>query len=155
MKGNNDIITLLNHLLTEELTSADQYFIHSQMYLNWGYAKIGARMEHERQEEIAHATKLIERILFLEGLPNLAPRNPLAIGQNVPEMIHNDLLTEYQSAASLKAVIAKCEEVGDYITRDILMILLDDTERDHAHWLEQQEKLIKSLGLENYLQTLM
>lgn len=155
MQGNNTIIKLLNELLTEELSSADQYFIHSQMYTNWGYAKIGARMEHERQEEIGHATKLIERILFLEGIPDVAPRNKLAIGRNVPEMIHNDLLAEYQSAASLKKVIAECEKAYDYITRDILMVLLDDTERDHAHWLEQQERLIQSLGLENYLQTLM
>lgn len=155
MQGNTDIIKLLNHLLTEELTSADQYFIHSQMYTNWGYTKIGARMEHERQEEILHATKLIERILFLEGIPDVGPRNTLTIGRNVPEMLHNDLMLEYQSAASLKAVIAECEKVNDFITRDILLILLDDTERDHAHWLEQQEKLIKAVGLENYLQSQM
>lgn len=155
MQGNTDIIKLLNNLLTEELTSADQYFIHSQMYTNWGYTKIGTHMEHERQEEILHATKLIERILFLEGIPNLAPRNTLSIGRTVPEMIHNDLILEYQSAASLKAAIVECEKLNDFITRDILLSLLDDTERDHAHWLEQQEKLIKAVGLENYLQSQM
>lgn len=153
MKGDSKIIKLLNAQLTEELTAADQYFVHSQMYLNWGYSKLAERSEHERQEEISHATQLIARILFLEGAPDVASRSKLNIGKNVQEMIFSDLELEYRVAKTLREVMAACEKANDYVTRDILLVLLDDTERDHAHWLEQQMKLIKAVGMQNYLQS--
>lgn len=152
MKGDTAIITLLNARLVEELTSADQYFIHSKMYHDWGYSKLGERSAHERQEEITHATKLIERILFLEGVPDMVSRHPVTIGTTVLEMIESDLALEYKVAAGLREVIAVCEKMQDYVTRNILLTLLNDTESDHAHWLEQQVKLINAMGLENYLQ---
>ena len=153
MKGNTKVIAALSELLATELTSVDQYFVHSQMYHNWGYDKLFTRIDHERQDEIGHATLLIKRILFLDGIPNVAARTPLRVGANVPEMLHFDLLTEYEVAAALKKTIALCEKEQDYVTRDILMVLLEDTEQDHAHWLEQQLFLIKQITLENYLQS--
>lgn len=153
MKGNTHIIDSLNGLLAYELASIDQYFIHSQMYDNWGYKKLFERIDHERQDETGHATLLIARILFLEGTPNVAQRAPLNLGATVPDMLSADLQTEYAVAAALKASIALCEQHQDYVTRDILLKLLDDTEQDHAHWLEQQLGLIKAMGLENYLQS--
>jgi len=153
MKGSPKVIAALSELLAAELTSVDQYFVHSQMYHNWGYDKLFERIDHERQDEIGHATLLIKRILFLEGIPNVAARTPLRVGSNVPEMLQFDLLTEYEVAAALKKTIALCEKEQDYVTRDMLMTLLEDTEQDHAHWLEQQLFLIKQITLENYLQS--
>ncbi|WP_027469369.1 bacterioferritin [Deefgea rivuli] len=153
MKGNAKVIAALSELLAAELTSVDQYFVHSQMYHNWGYDKLFARIDHERQDEIGHATLLIKRILFLDGIPNVAARTPLRVGADVPEMLQFDLLTEYEVAAALKKTIALCEKEQDYVTRDMLMVLLEDTEQDHAHWLEQQLFLIKQITLENYLQS--
>jgi bacterioferritin len=153
MKGSPKVIAALSELLAAELTSVDQYFVHSQMYHNWGYDKLFERIDHERQDEIGHATLLIKRILFLEGIPNVAARTPLRVGSNVPEMLHFDLLTEYEVAAALKKTIALCEKEQDYVTREMLMTLLEDTEQDHAHWLEQQLFLIKQITLENYLQS--
>ncbi len=153
MKGSPKVIAALSELLAAELTSVDQYFVHSQMYHNWGYGKLYERIDHERQDEIGHATLLIKRILFLEGIPNVAARTPLRVGANVPEMLHFDLLTEYEVAAALKTTIALCETEQDYVSRDMLMTLLEDTEQDHAHWLEQQLFLIKQITLENYLQS--
>ena len=135
------------------MTSVDQYFIHSEMYHNWGYSKLYERLHHERDEEMGHAKMLIERILFLDGVPNIAPRGTLRIGSDVPSMLRNDLETEYEVAGALKKAIALAEKEQDYITRSILTKLLDDTEVDHAHWLEQQLHLIKVMGLENYLQS--
>ena len=153
MKGSPKVIAALSELLAAELTSVDQYFVHSQMYHNWGYDKLFERIDHERQDEIGHSTLLIKRILFLEGIPNVAARTPLRVGSNVPEMLQFDLLTEYEVAAALKKTIALCEKEQDYVTRDMLMTLLEDTEQDHAHWLEQQLFLIKQITLENYLQS--
>lgn len=153
MKGSPKVIAGLSELLAAELTSVDQYFVHSQMYHNWGYDKLYERIDHERQDEIGHATLLIKRILFLDGIPNVAARTPLRVGANVPEMLEFDLQTEYEVAAALKKTIAICEKEQDYVTRDILMTLLEDTEQDHAHWLEQQLFLIKQITLENYLQS--
>jgi bacterioferritin len=153
MQGDNEIITLLNTRLLDELTSADQYFIHSKMYHDWGYSKLGARSAHERQEEMNHANQLIERILFLGGVPDMVSRHPVTIGTHVLEMLESDLALEYKVASGLREVIAVCEKKQDYVTRDILLLLLDDTERDHAYWLEQQLKLIEAIGLQNYLQT--
>ena len=153
MQGSAKVLAGLSDLLATELTSVDQYFVHSQMYHNWGYSKLYERIDHERQDEIGHATKLIARILFLEGIPNVAARTPLRVGKDVKEMLEFDLQTEYDVAAALKKVIAVCETEQDYVTREMLVGLLDDTEVDHAHWLEQQLNLIKAMGLQNYLQS--
>lgn len=155
MKGNQTIINGLNELLSYELAAMDQYFIHSQMYLDWGLSKLYERIDHEFDDERGHATKLIERMLFLEGTPDMVTRTGFKVGADVPEMLESDLRVEYEVDAKLKDVIALCESEKDYVTRDMLVILLDDTERDHAHWLEQQLGLIKRLGLSNYLQSQM
>lgn len=152
MQGDSTIITLLNNLLTEELTSADQYLVHGHMYQNWGYTKLAAHSEHERQEEMTHATRLIDRILFLEGIPDVNTRNKVNVGSNVLEMMQSDLAYEYRLSKDLRAAIVVCEKQQDYVTRDILLGLLDDTERDHAYWLEQQVNLIHMMGLPHYLQ---
>lgn len=153
MQGSKKIIEALNNLLTAEMTSVDQYFIHSEMYGNWGYGKLYERLHHERDEEMGHAKMLIERILFLDGVPDIAPRGKLRIGKDVPTMLANDLETEYEVAAALKKAIVLAEKEHDFVTRSILTKLLDDTEVDHAHWLEQQLGLIKAMGLNNYLQS--
>ena len=155
MKGNQTIIKGLNELLSYELAAMDQYFIHSQMYLDWGLTKLYERIDHEFDDERGHATKLIERMLFLEGVPDMVTRTGFKVGLDVPEMLESDLRVEYEVDAKLKEVIALCESEKDYVTRDILVVLLDDTERDHAHWLEQQLGLVKRLGLSNYLQSQM
>lgn len=155
MKGNQNIINGLNELLGYELAAMDQYFIHSQMYLDWGFNKLYERIDHEFDDERGHATKLIERMLFLEGTPDMVTRTGLKVGTDVPEMLESDLRVEYEVDAKLCEVIALCEQENDYVTRDMLIVLLDDTEMDHAHWLEQQLGLIKRIGLQNYLQAMM
>lgn len=155
MQGSPKIIAALNELLAFELAAMDQYFIHSQMYLDWGFSKLYERINHEFDDEKGHATKLIERILFFEGTPDMQTRTGYKMGTTVPEMLESDLRVEYEVDAKLREVIALCETEKDYVTRDMLVTLLDDTEMDHAYWLEQQLGLIKRLGLENYLQTQM
>ncbi|MEH6824087.1 MAG: bacterioferritin [Motiliproteus sp.] len=155
MKGNQNIIDMLNQLLANELTAMDQYFIHSEMYRDWGLPELHERIAHEFEDEKGHATKLIERILFLEGRPDLATRDPLRIGRDVPEMLKNDLAVEYQVGAALKQAIALCEQEADYNSRQVLEVLLADTEDDHTFWLEQQLGLIDKIGLPNYLQSKM
>ncbi|WP_431065276.1 bacterioferritin [Methylotuvimicrobium sp.] len=153
MKGNSQVIERLNELLAGELTAIDQYFIHSRMYENWGFGKLYERIAHEVQDETAHADALIKRILFLEGTPDLSKREPLKVGSNVSDMLTNDLELELKVVASLRVVIAFCESVQDYQTREILEGMLKDTEDDHTHWLEQQLGLIDRIGLQNYLQS--
>jgi len=155
MKGKKKIIDSLNKLLAGELTAMDQYFIHSRMYEDWGFNELYERLHHEMQEETEHATKLIQRILFLEGSPNLKERDPLNVGTDVAGMLKNDLKLEYQVIAALKEVIARCEAAKDFETREILEDLLKDTEEDHTWWLEQQLGLIDKIGLNNYLQSKM
>ncbi|MDO6692569.1 bacterioferritin [Aliiglaciecola sp. 3_MG-2023] len=155
MKGNQVIIDALNGLLAYELAAMDQYFIHSQMYDDWGLSKLHERIAHEFDDEKGHATKLIERMLFLEGTPDMTVRSGFKVGADVLEMLESDLRVEYTVTEELKKTIALCETEKDYVTRDMLMILLEDTEMDHAHWLEQQIGLIKRLGLPNYLQSQM
>jgi bacterioferritin len=155
MQGNKNVIGGLNTLLGYELAAMDQYFVHSQMYLDWGLHKLYERINHEFDDEKGHATKLIERMLFLGGKPDMQTRVGYKVGINVPEMLQSDLRVEYEVADKLRNVIAMCESEKDYVTRDMLMILLDDTEMDHAYWLEQQLGLIEMLGLSNYLQSQM
>jgi bacterioferritin len=153
MQGSQKVIDGLNSLLGYELAAMDQYFVHSQMYDDWGLTKLYERISHEFEDEKGHATKLIERMLFLGGRPDMVTRTGLLIGHEVPDMLESDLRVEYEVAAKLKEVIAICEEEQDYVSRAMLLILLDDTEMDHAHWLEQQLGLIKRIGLPNYLQS--
>jgi bacterioferritin len=155
MQGKNSIIEGLNTLLGYELAAMDQYFVHSQMYLDWGLNKLYERINHEFDDEKGHATKLIERMLFLGGEPDMQTRVGYKVGKTVPEMLQSDLRVEYEVAEKLRVVIAMCEIEKDFVTRDMLMILLDDTEMDHAHWLEQQLGLIERLGLPNYIQSQM
>ena len=155
MKGNQLIIDSLNELLAYELAAMDQYFIHSQMYLDWGLNKLYERINHEFDDEKGHATKLIERMLFLEGTPNMEKRVGYKVVTDVPSMLESDLRVEIEVDTKLKEVIALCEQHEDFVTRDMLVTLLDDTEMDHAYWLEQQLRLIKMLGLPNYLQSQM
>ena len=155
MKGNTKIIDILNKLLAGELTSMDQYFTHSRMYDDWGFNKLYERIDHEMDDEKQHADHLIKRILFLEGVPAVGNRSPLKIGKNVPEMLENDLELERSVMIALREAIAVCEHEQDYQTREILKVMLTDTEEDHAHWLEKQLGLIKKVGLQNYLQSQM
>lgn len=155
MKGNQQIIDALNDLLVYELTAMDQYFVHSRMYEDMGITKLYERIDHEFDDEKAHAAVLIERILMLEGTPDLSKRDGLNIGKTVPEMLQSDLDIEYAVQAALKDVMALCEKEQDFVTREQLLELLDDTETDHAYWLEKQLRLIKMIGLDNYIQSQM
>ena len=155
MKGNAAIISGLNSLLSYELAAMDQYFIHSEMYDDWGLSKLYERIAHEFEDEKGHAKKLITRILFLEGKPDMVTRHSINIGTDVPSMLQSDLDVEVQVGNELKKVIALCETEKDYVTREMLEELLDDTEMDHAYWLEKQLGLIQKIGLENYLQSQM
>jgi bacterioferritin len=155
MQGNQKVIDGLNSLLGYELAAMDQYFVHSQMYLDWGLNKLYERINHEFDDEKGHATKLIERMLFLGGTPDMVTRVGYQMGKDVPEMLKSDLRVEYEVAEKLREVIALAETESDFVTRDMLLVLLDDTEMDHAHWLEQQLGLIDRLGLPNYLQSQM
>ncbi|WP_207063664.1 bacterioferritin [Motiliproteus sp. SC1-56] len=153
MKGDPKVIDQLNKLLANELTAIDQYFIHSRMFADWGYGKLHEHISHEAAHETEHASRLIERMLLLEATPNMTQRDPLKVGSQVEEMLRNDLDLEYKVVDDLKAAIEVCEQQHDYQSRRILEQLLADTEEDHAYWLEQQLGLIKSLGIQNYLQS--
>ncbi|GGD63324.1 bacterioferritin [Lacimicrobium alkaliphilum] len=155
MKGNAKVIDALNRLLANELTAMDQYFIHSRMYQDWGLNKLFERIDHEFNDEKDHASALIERILFLEGTPDMATRESIAVGKDVPSMLQNDLDLEYGVQKLLKDTIKLCEQEQDFVSRNMLTTLLKDTEEDHAYWLEQQLRLIKLMGLSNYLQSQM
>ena len=153
MKGNPQVIEQLQKLLRNELAARDQYFTHSRMYHDWGLTKLYERINHEMHDETEHADNLIKRILFLEVTPDLSEQGSLKIGSTVPEMLQNDLDLEYQVIKEIKDAIAICEQEKDYQTREILQVILGDTEEDHAYWLEQQLRLIKLIGLPNYLQS--
>ncbi len=155
MQGVKRIIDLLNQQLTLELTSMDQYLAHSKIYEDWGINKLHEQLAHEYEEELEHSQKLIERILFLEGTPDTASRKPIHVGSDVKEMLENDLAAERTVAESLRDIIEACEQERDYVTRDILGTLLDDTETDHIFWLEQHLGLIDRIGLQNYIQSQM
>lgn len=155
MLGDKTIIDILNDLLAGELTATDQYLIHGEMYANFGFPHLAEKSLHESEHERHHARLLIQRILFLEGKPNLGKRSPLNVGSNVPAMLQSDLQLEYHVVGELKKAIAACENARDYVTRDMLTGQLEDTEMDHAYWLEQQIRLIGLVGLENYQQSQM
>ena len=155
MKGDKKILDILNGLLAGELTAIDQYLIHGEMYADMGLQQLADKAIHESDHERLHARALIQRILFLEGKPDLSKRDGLKIGKNVPEMLKSDLAVEYKVVGELKKAIAACEKAQDYVTRDMLRIQLDDTEMDHAYYLEKQIRLIELTGLANYLQSQM
>jgi bacterioferritin len=152
MQGDRDIIRLLNAVLTNELTSVNQYFLHARMYQNWGFARLGHLTYEESIGEMKHADKLIKRILFLDGLPNLQDLNKLAIGETVKEQLTADLALEVGGRTTLVAGVAQCEAARDFVSREVLVDILQDTE-EHIDFLETQLSLMNSLGEANYLQS--
>ncbi|MGE4071980.1 MAG: bacterioferritin [Lysobacterales bacterium] len=151
MKGDSKVIAYLNQILANELTAINQYFLHSRMYRNWGYASLAEHEYKESIDEMKHADQLIERILFLDGLPNLQKLNKLMIGETPKEVISCDLKLEEIAIPDLRDAIAYCESVRDYGTRELLESILV-SEEEHVDWLETQLALIESLGEALYLQ---
>ena len=151
MKGHDDIIELLNDVLTAELTAVNQYFLDAKMFDNWGYERLGKRFREQSIDEMKDADALIERILFLEGLPNLQDLDKLLIGENVQEILDCDLKLEMKGLGDLRAAIVHCESVRDFATRDLLSDNLDN-EEDAVDFIETQLELITLTGLENYIQ---
>ena len=152
MRGSAVVVDCLKQLLRGELSARDQYFIHSRRYADIGLMALYRRLDHEMHEETQHADVLLRRILFLGGDPDMHPL-PFEYGKTVIEMLEKDLATEYAVRGRLQAAIALCERERDFVTRDLLLPQLRDTEEDHAYWLEQQLRLIKLLGIENYQQS--
>ena len=155
MKGDKKILGILNDLLGGELSASDQYLIHAEMYADFGLHHLAEKSLHESEHERRHARALIQRILFLEGKPNLEKRPAIQVGANAQDMLKADLDVEYHVVGELKKAIAACEKAEDFVTRDMLMVQLEDTEMDHAYWLEKQLRLITLVGLENYQQSQM
>ena len=154
MKGNDQVIEYLNRVLTNELTAINQYFLHARMYKNWGFSKLNDHEYQESIDEMKHADQLIERILFLEGLPNVQDIGRLMIGENTKEMLSCDLTLEQQAIPLLKEAIEYCERVHDFVTREVFENILE-SEEEHIDWLETQLALIEKVGLNNYLQSKM
>lgn len=154
MRGDAKVIEYLNLALRNELTSINQYFLHSRMADNWGLKKLAKKEYEESIDEMKHADTLAKRILFLEGLPNFQDMGKLYIGENVPEMLQADLRREREAHGMYKDAIAHCESVKDYVSRD-LFTHIQQSEESHIDWIEEQIGLIERVGLPNYLQSLM
>jgi len=154
MKGDKKVIAYLNKVLRNELAAINQYFLHARMFKNWGLQKLNDHEYHESIDEMKHADMLIERILFLEGLPNLQDIGRLRIGENTPEILRCDLELENEAIPELREAIAYCESVKDYVSRELFETILEG-EEEHVDWLETQLELIERVGLENYQQSQM
>ncbi len=154
MKGDKNIIRLLNAQLTNELSAINQYFLHARMYRHWGLEKLAKKEYEESIGEMKHADKLIDRILTLDGLPNLQALHKLLIGESTQEMLECDLQLEQAAQVTVKEGIAAAEIAADYVSRDLFLTILEDTE-EHIDWLETQLDLIVKVGIQNYLQTQM
>ena len=151
MKGDATVIEHLNRVLKNELTAINQYFLHSRIYKDWGMTKLAEHEHAESIDEMKHADILIERTLFLEGLPNMQNLGKLRIGEHVGEMLQGDLELELDAIPDLKAGIAYCEKIKDYVSRDLFDSILE-SEEEHIDWLETQLGLIEKMGVENYIQ---
>ena len=154
MQGQSKVVSQLNKVLTAELTSINQYFLHARMFKNWGLDELDEKAYHKSIEDMKQADKLIERILFLEGLPNLQQLDKLRIGEHTEEMLSCDLSFQMDEAALLRQVIELCENEQDYVSRDLLQDILDE-EEEYIDWLEIQHDLIAKTGIENYQQAMM
>lgn len=152
MKGDKKVIAYLNKVLTNELTAINQYFLHARMFRNWGLKKLDEYEYHESLDEMKHADKLINRILFLEGLPNLQQLGKLYIGENLSEALKCDLKLEMEGLPVLKEAIAHCEGTADYVSRELFEDILE-SEEEHVDWIETQLELIERIGLQNYQQS--
>ena len=154
MKGDAKVIEYLNKVLENELTAINQYFLHARMYKNWGFHKLNEYEYHESIDEMKHADMIIERILFLEGLPNLQKLGKLRIGENTEEMLQCDLDLEMDAIPDLRDAIEYCESIRDYVSRELFERILE-SEEEHVDWLEEQFDRIKLVGIQNYLQEMM
>ena len=151
MKGDQGVIKELNQILKNELTAINQYFLHSRMLKDWGFNRLAEKVYEESIGEMKHADQLIERILMLDALPNLQELGKLRIGEDVPEMLGCDLSVETENQVSLKSAILTCEKTSDFISRNVLTKILEDTE-EHIDWIEAQKTRIDQVGVQNYLQ---